>query len=108
MGVYRVWGVGTASVVRGMAERGYEGGEDRLWKEMDMRRMSVIVAGAMVVAGLGSGVAAAEAGAPAPGVGEQAGTAVVGGPCPPVGWPVVLGLGEMIKPVLPAPGWVGG
>ncbi len=95
-------------MVRGMAERGYEGGEDRLWKEMDMRRMSVIVAGAMVVAGLGSGVAAAEAGAPAPGVGEQAGTAVVGGAWPPVGWAGVWAVGEIIKPLVPAPGWVGG
>lgn len=102
-----MWGGGTASVVRGMAERGYEGGEDRLWKEMDMRRMSVIVAGAMVVAGLGSGVAAAEAGAPAPVVGEQAGTAVVAVPCPPFGSPVLCALAKIINPLLPATGSVG-
>ncbi|MBF6099313.1 hypothetical protein IU438_16960 [Nocardia cyriacigeorgica] len=71
-----------------------------------MRRMSVIVAGAMVVAGLGSGVAAAEAGAPAP-VGEQAGTAVVAVPCPPFGSPVLCALAKIINPLLPATGSVG-
>ncbi len=99
-----MWGVGTASVVRGMAERGYEGGEDRLWKEMDMRRMSVIVAGAMVVAGLGSGVAAAEAGAADTGVGGEGGAAVVGGGGAPGG---LGGLANIINRLLPATGSVG-
>uniref|UniRef100_UPI002455A411 hypothetical protein n=1 Tax=Nocardia cyriacigeorgica TaxID=135487 RepID=UPI002455A411 len=55
-----------------------------------MRRMSVIVAGAMVVAGLGSGVAAAEAGAPGAGVGGQGGGAGVGGGGAPRGEPAAI------------------
>ncbi|TLG03783.1 hypothetical protein FEK35_20785 [Nocardia cyriacigeorgica] len=99
--------MGTASVVRGIPETGYEAGEDRLWKESGMRRMSVIVAGTMVVAGLGSGVAAAGTGAPAPGVGEQARTAVVAVPCPPFGSPVLCTLAKIINPLLPGTGSAG-
>ncbi|TLF82513.1 hypothetical protein [Nocardia cyriacigeorgica] len=80
-----------------------------------MRRMSVIVAGTMVVAGLGSGVAAglgsgvaaAGTGAPAPGVGEQARTVVVAVPCPPFGSPVLCTLAKIINPLLPGTGSAG-
>ncbi|MBF6438538.1 hypothetical protein [Nocardia cyriacigeorgica] len=72
-----------------------------------MRRMSVIIAGAMVVAGVGSGVAAAETGAPAPVVGEQARTAVEAVPCPPFGSPVLCALAKILNPLLPGAGSVG-
>uniref|UniRef100_UPI0024580C44 hypothetical protein n=1 Tax=Nocardia cyriacigeorgica TaxID=135487 RepID=UPI0024580C44 len=99
--------VGQLSVCLALPLGAQAGGQDRLWKELDMRRMSVIVAGAMVVAGMGSGVAAAEAGAPAAGVGEQAGTAVVAVPCPPFGSPVLCALAKIFNPLLPATGSVG-
>ncbi|WP_280484524.1 hypothetical protein, partial [Nocardia cyriacigeorgica] len=57
--------------------------------------------------GWGWGGAGGEAGAPAPGVGEQAGTAVVAVPCPPFGSPVLCALAKIINPLLPATGSVG-
>lgn len=90
-----------------MPDRGYEVGEDGLWKEMGMRRMSVVIVGVMALAGAGAGVAGAGTGAPAPRVGEQARTAVVAVPCPPFGSPVLCTLAKILNPLLPGTGSAG-